>query len=46
MALMGHSTGGKVHATYTHVELPIKREAIAKLEQWVNLQRQLKGGNK
>ena len=45
MALMGHSTGGKVHATYTHVELPIKREAIAKLEAWVNHQKQLIGGN-
>jgi integrase len=45
MALMGHSTGGKVHATYTHVELPIKREAIAKLEAWVNHQKQLLGGN-
>jgi integrase len=45
MALMGHSTGGKVHSTYTHVELPIKREAIAKLEAWVNHQKQLIGGN-
>jgi integrase len=40
MALMGHSTGGKVHATYTHVELPLKRDAIAKLEAWVNRQKQ------
>jgi integrase len=46
MALMGHSTGGKVHSTYTHVELPIKREAIAKLEQWVKHQQQLIGGTK
>ncbi len=36
MALMGHSSGSKVHATYTHIELPAKREAIRKLEQWVN----------
>jgi hypothetical protein len=39
MALMGHSTGKSVHATYTHIELPVKREAIAKLEAWVNQQR-------
>jgi hypothetical protein len=35
MALMGHSSGSKIHATYTHIELPAKREAIRKLEQWV-----------
>lgn len=40
MALMGHSPGSKVHATYTHIELPIKRAAIEKLEQWVNNQQQ------
>ena len=40
MALMGHSPGSKVHATYTHIELPVKRDAICKLEQWVNYQRQ------
>jgi integrase len=34
MALMGHSPGSKVHATYTHIELPVKREAIRKLESW------------
>jgi hypothetical protein len=34
MALMGHSTGSRVHATYTHIELPVKREAIRKLEEW------------
>ena len=34
-ALMGHSSGGGVHAAYTHVELPAKREAIRKLEQWM-----------
>ncbi len=40
MALMGHSTGGKVHSAYTHIELPAKREAIRKLEQWVKEQQQ------
>lgn len=40
MALMGHSPGSRVHATYTHIELPVKREAIRKLEQWVDQQRQ------
>jgi len=40
MALMGHSSGSKVHAIYTHIELPAKREAIRKLEAWVNQQRQ------
>lgn len=40
MALMGHSAGSKVHATYTHIELPAKREAIRKLEAWVNQQLQ------
>ena len=38
MALMGHSSGQSVHSTYTHVELPVKRDAIAKLEQWVGYQ--------
>jgi integrase len=33
-ALMGHSTGEDVNAIYTHVELPMKREAIQKLEEW------------
>jgi len=40
MALMGHSTGSKVHATYTHIELPTKRKAIRQLEEWVNQQRE------
>jgi integrase len=40
MALMGHSSGSKIHATYTHIELPAKREAIRKLEQWVQHQPQ------
>jgi integrase len=34
-ALMGHSSGEDVHSRYTHVELPVKREAIRKLEAWV-----------
>ena len=43
MALMGHSAGSRIHATYTHIELPVKRDAIRKLEQWVNQQlKQLK----
>ncbi len=41
MALMGHSPGSKVHATYTHIELPVKREAIRKLEEWKIHQEQL-----
>src|SRR5439155_7564347 len=40
MALMGHSSGSKVHAIYTHIELPVKRQAIRKLEVWVNQQQQ------
>lgn len=40
MALMGHSPGAKVHSVYTHIELPVKREAIRKLEAWVHLQHQ------
>ena len=39
MALMGHSGGSRVHSMYTHVELPIKRQAIVRLESWVELQR-------
>jgi len=46
MALMGHSPGSKVHATYTHIELPVKREAIGKLEQWVKDQQKKKKENK
>ena len=34
-ALMGHSSGAGVHGEYTHVELPLKREAVAKLEGWL-----------
>jgi integrase len=44
MALMGHQNRDKVHATYTHVELPVKRVAIAKLEEWVEDQLQNLGG--
>jgi len=46
MALMGHSTGEDVNAIYTHVELPLKRDAIRKLEAWVARQEALaeKGG--
>jgi len=38
-AIMGHSSGEDVNSIYTHVELPIKREAIQKLEAWVEAQR-------
>ena len=40
MALMGHSSGARVHSIYTHIELPVKREAIVKLQQWVEKQQQ------
>lgn len=43
MSLMGHSLGDDPQATYTHVELPIKREAIRKLEAWVADQRKQTG---
>jgi integrase len=33
MALLGH-TFGDTHESYEHVELPLKREAIRKLESW------------
>jgi integrase len=39
-ALMGHSTGEDVNSIYTHVELPLKREAIRKLEAWIAVQDQ------
>lgn len=38
-ALMGHSSGEDVHSIYTHVELPLKREAIRKLEVWIENQK-------
>ena len=40
MAIMGHSPAAKIHATYTHIELPTKRKAIRKLEEWVKEQQQ------
>jgi len=45
MALMGHSSGQKVHSTYVHVELPVKREAIARLDEWMKHQRAQGGQN-
>jgi integrase len=33
-ALMGHTSGAGVHGHYTHIELPLKRKAIAALEAW------------
>jgi integrase len=39
-ALMGHSSGEDVNSIYTHVELPMKREAIRKLEAWMAMQLQ------
>jgi integrase len=38
-ALMGHSSGEEINSLYTHVELPVKRDAIRKLEAWVEAQR-------
>lgn len=38
-ALMGHSSGEEVNSLYTHVELPVKREAIRKLEAWMEAER-------
>lgn len=46
-ALMGHSSGEDTNSIYTHIELPAKREAIRKLEAWVEQQTQqldLQGG--
>ena len=40
MALMGHSSGSKVHSIYTHIELPAKRKAIRLLESWVDQQQE------
>lgn len=37
-ALMGHSSGEDVNSIYTHVELPAKREAVRKLEAWMETQ--------
>jgi integrase len=33
-ALMGHASGGDVHSIYTHVELPLLRDAIHRLDLW------------
>lgn len=47
-AIMGHSSGEEVNSLYTHVELPVKREAIRKLELWIASQAQQmteEGGN-
>jgi integrase len=47
-SLMGHSSGEEVNSMYTHIELPVKREAIRKLEQWVHERQQeleQKGGS-
>lgn len=41
MALMGHSAGNDVHLRYVHTELPAKREAIRKLEVWLETQSNL-----
>lgn len=32
--LMGHSRGGDVHSIYTHIDIPVLREAIRRLDQW------------
>ena len=37
MALLGH-TFGDTHESYEHVELPLKREAIRKLDAWLKEQ--------
>lgn len=37
-ALMGHSDGSDVHSIYTHVELPMLRDAIRRLEAWHSTQ--------
>ena len=46
-ALMGHASGEDVNSIYTHIELPVKRDAIRKLEAWretqLEAQRQLVG---
>ena len=47
MALMGHSSGQRTHAIYTHISIQAKRDAIARLEAWVKKQQQnqqLEGG--
>jgi integrase len=45
MALLGH-TFGDTHESYEHVELPLKREAIRKLEAWMETETpNQEGGN-
>jgi len=44
-ALMGHSSGERVHATYVHVELPVKRDAIARLEAFLKAGHTPEGGS-
>jgi len=39
-ALMGHSSGEDVHSIYTHVEMPLKRKTIDKLNAWMHEQMQ------
>lgn len=39
MTLMGHSLGDDPQAIYSHVELPVLRQAIEKLETWTSEQR-------
>ena len=39
-ALMGHSSGEEVNSLYTHIELPLKRDAIRRLEAWVKAERE------
>jgi len=41
-ALMGHSSGEEVNSIYTHVEIGLKRQAIGKLERWVQAERSAK----
>ena len=45
--LMGHSSGGKrnTNLIYTHVELPQKRQAIRKLDAWLEEQRKAEAEN-
>ena len=42
MALLGH-TFGDTHESYEHVELPMKREAIRKLDEWLAQEQNQKG---
>lgn len=41
MALLGH-TFGDTHESYEHVELPLKREAIRKLDAWLREEQEKK----